>query len=74
MLIVPDVPDGLIPEAQTDAAVARACAMGDVIQLGDPQGADPSALINWISDRFNAVPAQNDCAGFTATEPPTSNP
>jgi hypothetical protein len=74
MLVVPDGPEGLIPVAQTDAAVARACAMGDVIQLGDPQSADPSALINWINDRFNAVPAQNDCAGLTATEPPTSNP
>jgi Secretory lipase len=70
MLVVPDGPDGLIPEAQTDAAVARACAMGDVIQLGDPKGSDPSAWIDWINDRFNAVPAQNDCAGLTATEPP----
>jgi hypothetical protein len=74
MLIVPDAKDGLIPEDQTDTAVARACAMGDVIQLTPLEGVDPSALIGWMNDRFNAVPAQNDCATITAAQHPTSNP
>ena len=66
MLVVPDAPDGLIPEAQTDAAVARACAMGDVIRLTAVDGADPSALLGWMKDRFDAVPAQDDCATLQA--------
>jgi Secretory lipase len=74
MLVVPDAPDGLIPEDQTDAAVAQACAMGDVIQLTPLAGIDPSALIGWMNDRFNAVDAENDCVTITATQPQTPNP
>ena len=74
MLVVPDAPDGVIPEDRTAAAAARACAMGDVIELTSPQGGDPSALLSWMNDRFNAVPAQNDCATLTSTPPPPSTP
>jgi hypothetical protein len=65
MLTVP-THDGLIPEDQTDAAVARACALGDVIQFGGPQDGEPDRAINWITDRFNGVPVPNDCAWVTA--------
>jgi hypothetical protein len=62
MVIVPDAPDGLIPQDQTDAAVARACAMGDVIASAAPQlGGDQTAVLDWISDRFKGIPAKNDC-------------
>jgi hypothetical protein len=62
MVIVPEGPDGLIPETQTDAALAKACAMGDVISSGAPDDGDPTVgLIGWITDRFNGVPAPNDC-------------
>lgn len=63
MVIVPDAPDGLIPREQTEAAIARACAMGDVISSTEPQNdADPTAgFLGWIAARFNGAPAQNDC-------------
>ncbi|MCW2732925.1 MAG: hypothetical protein JWR13_3741 [Mycobacterium sp.] len=67
MVIVRDAPDGLIPPDQIDAALARACAMGDVISSSAPEDGDPTAgLIGWISYRFNGVPAQNDCPAQTA--------
>jgi pimeloyl-ACP methyl ester carboxylesterase len=74
MLVVPDAPDGLIPEDRTATAVARACAMGDVIELTSPQGGDPTTLLRWMNDRVNAVPAQNDCATITSTQPPPPTP
>jgi hypothetical protein len=62
MLVVPDAPDGLIPEAETDAALAKACAMGDVISSVAPQAGDLTAgMIGWLTDRFNGVAPQNDC-------------
>ncbi|HEX4586884.1 MAG TPA: lipase family protein [Mycobacterium sp.] len=67
MLVVPDDAGGLIPWEQTAAALARACAMGDVIQLGPPQGED---VVSWINDRFNAVSARNDCGNLLAPTPP----
>ena len=67
MLVVPDNGGGLIPWAQTTAALARACAMGDVIQVGAPQGED---VVSWINDRFNAVPPRNDCPNLVAPTPP----
>lgn len=67
MLIVPDEPDGLIPQAQTDAALAKACAMGDVISSTEPQAGDLTAgMISWITDRFNGIAAQNDCPARSA--------
>jgi hypothetical protein len=67
MLVVPDDGGGLIPWPQTAAALARACAMGDVIQVGAPQGED---VVSWINDRFNAVPPRNDCGNLVAPTPP----
>ena len=69
MVIVPAAPDGPIPQAQTDAAIVRACAMGDVLATGAPEGdGDGTAVLGWITDRFNGVPAKNDCAEPTATD------
>jgi hypothetical protein len=61
MLVLSGPADGLISQAQTDTAVARACAMGDVIALGAPRDDDPTQILGWIADRFNGVPAPNDC-------------
>jgi hypothetical protein len=67
MLVVPGDGGGLIPWKQTAAALARACAMGDVIQVGALQAQD---VISWINDRFNALPPHNDCANLVASNPP----
>ncbi|KAA0094055.1 lipase [Mycolicibacterium sp. P1-18] len=62
MVVVPDGADGLIPTAQTDAALAKACAMGDVVSSSAPDDGDPMpGLIGWMGDRFDGVPAANDC-------------
>jgi hypothetical protein len=61
MAVYPDDDTGLIPRAQTDAAVAHACVMGDVIEFGADQGADAASVIGWLNDRFAGVPAHNDC-------------
>jgi Secretory lipase len=64
MVVSPDDDDtGLIPRAQTDAAVARACVMGDVIDFGAPQ-IDDASVIGWLADRFAGNPAHNDCDGL----------
>jgi hypothetical protein len=63
MVIVADAQDGLVPQEQTDAAVARACAMGDVVASRPPPGPDEQkAVLGWIADFFNGAPPQNDCA------------
>lgn len=66
MAVSPDDADtALIPRAQTDAAVARACAMGDVINFAAPQ-IDDASVIGWLNDRFAGVPAHNDCDWLAA--------
>ena len=72
MLVVAEAPDGVIPTAQTDAAVARACAMGDVIAFGAPMGSDMAPVLDWIGNRMNGVPAQNDCATASPADVPDS--
>ncbi|MBI3226013.1 MAG: lipase [Mycolicibacterium cosmeticum] len=61
MLLTPAGPDGVIPKAWTDRAVAQACAMGDVVTFGTTAETDPANALAWISDRFNSVAPQNDC-------------
>lgn len=61
MLIVADRPDGLIPAAWTDRAVARACGMGDIVMIGTPATDQPAQALGWIADRFNSVAAHNEC-------------
>jgi alpha-beta hydrolase superfamily lysophospholipase len=72
--------DPLIPAAWTDQAVARACQMGDIVEVArqpqvlgfaDPPDdggfdfATPTALA-WIKDRFNGEPVSNGCPSLTA--------
>jgi hypothetical protein len=64
MVVSPDDdPAALIPRAQTDAAVAHACVMGDVVDFGAPQ-IDDASVIGWLADRFAGVSAHNDCDGI----------
>jgi hypothetical protein len=73
MLVVLDGPDGLIPQAATETALARACAMGDVVSsIAPTDGGDETAgLVGWIADRFDGVPAQNDCPTAQANGAPS---
>jgi hypothetical protein len=62
MLVIPEGQDGLIPKPQTDAAIAQACALGDVIVFGVPHDPDDTTeAIGWIADQFNGVPPHDDC-------------
>jgi hypothetical protein len=65
MLVLPDDGEGLIPWPQTAAALVRACAMGDVIQVGKQD----EGIISWIKDRFDAAPPRNDCGTLEAPTP-----
>jgi hypothetical protein len=80
MLVIYEDEDPLIPAAWTDQAVARACQMGDIVQVArqpqilgfanppDDGGVDfatPTALA-WIKDRFSGEPVSNGCPSFTA--------
>ncbi|MCW2552954.1 MAG: Secretory lipase [Mycobacterium sp.] len=66
--------DVLIPPVWTDAALQRACEMGDVVQIDlqpdkghaeiDVDGAFP-----WVADRFRDDPAPNSCESFVAQAP-----
>jgi pimeloyl-ACP methyl ester carboxylesterase len=84
MLVIYGDQDPLIPAAWTDQAVARACQMGDVIQVAhEPQKlglANPAddggvdfatpTVLAWIKDRFNGEPVNNGCPSDTS--PPAS--
>jgi pimeloyl-ACP methyl ester carboxylesterase/predicted small lipoprotein YifL len=61
--------DALIAPAWTDAALQRACEMGDVIDINlqpDKGHADidVSTTLPWVADRFNGVPAPDSCPSF----------
>lgn len=68
--------DVLIPPAWTDAALQRACEMGDVVRI-DMQpdrghsDVDISPVLGWIADRFTAAPAPNSCESFITPPPPS---
>lgn len=74
--------DALIPPAWTDAALQRACEMGDVVDINlQPDKGhgdiDVSSTLPWIADRFAGVPAPNSCQSFIAppvTEAPVVGP
>jgi S-formylglutathione hydrolase FrmB len=75
MLVSYGTQDPLIPAAWTERALYRACALGDVIAIKQPDDAvplaDPTSTLAWIADRFAGdTPAPNDCPQFTATNPP----
>ena len=65
MLVAPGADGDLIPTDWTEAALRSACGFGDVIEVGDPMGDDPTAAIAWINARFDAAPALNDCAALS---------
>jgi hypothetical protein len=70
MLVIYGDHDPLVPAAWTDAALDRACSMGDVITIrrmpGDaPDQLDMGEALDWMSQRVNSVPAPNDCGGRT---------
>lgn len=59
--------DQLIDPKWTQDAVARACSMGDVVELRREPGqghSDQAAIaggVSWLADRFAGVPAPNTC-------------
>jgi hypothetical protein len=64
--------DQLIPPAWTERALNRACQMGDAIQIQRQPGrghddVDSSAAVHWLKERFEHVPAQNDCSSFISS-------
>ena len=66
MLVAYGDADTFIDAAWTDAALAQACALGDVVtidrQVGRGHGDVNGDNVNqWIADRFAGAPAQNDC-------------
>ncbi|WP_179466387.1 lipase family protein [Mycolicibacterium vinylchloridicum] len=68
MLVIYGDNDPLVPAAWTDAALDRACKMGDVITIrrlpGDaPDQLDMPEALDWMNQRVNSVPAPNDCVG-----------
>jgi hypothetical protein len=70
MLVVYSGNDQLSPPDWTELALDRACKMGDVIQIqrlpdDAPDQVDLAAALDWMSQRVNSVPAQNDCEGRT---------
>ncbi|WP_168214764.1 lipase family protein [Mycolicibacterium sp. ELW1] len=68
MLVIYGDQDPATPAAWTDAALDRACKMGDVITIrrlpGDaPDQLDMAEALDWMNQRVNSVPAPNDCEG-----------
>lgn len=66
MLVVYGDADTYIDVEWTDAALARACAFGDVIEIDRQAGKghadiDGDAVNRWIGERFAGAPAVNDC-------------
>nr|WP_245865226.1 lipase family protein [Rhodococcus kyotonensis] len=61
--------DQLIDPKWTQDAIARACSMGDVVEVRREPGqghSDQAAIpfgVSWLTDRFAAVPAPNTCSG-----------
>jgi len=70
MLVIYGDQDPATPAAWTDAALDRACKMGDIITIrrlpGDaPDQLDMAEALDWMNQRVNSVPAPNDCEGRT---------
>jgi pimeloyl-ACP methyl ester carboxylesterase len=68
MLVIYGDHDPLVPAAWTDAALDRACQMGDTITIrrlpsDAPDQLDIAEAVDWINQRVNSVPAPNDCGG-----------
>lgn len=66
MLVLHGDADQLVPVAWTEAAVKRACDMGDVVASFIAVGRghadfDPTAALEWIQKRFSGAPPDNTC-------------
>jgi dienelactone hydrolase len=66
MLILFGELDKVVAPQWTEAAIGRACAMGDVIEAYSVPGRghddiDGSVALGWIKQRFDGVDAQNSC-------------
>ncbi|OZE85032.1 hypothetical protein CH304_07710 [Rhodococcus sp. 15-649-1-2] len=66
MLVVYGDADTYIDDEWTDAALAEACSMGDVITIDRQPGkghgdVDGGAVNDWIGERFAGTPAVDDC-------------
>ncbi|MDV8068630.1 lipase family protein [Rhodococcus sp. IEGM 1366] len=67
MYVVVGANDNLILPEWTEAAVARACSDGDVIEFvsrpgeGHADGRAVPGAVQWIQDRFSGVPAPTTC-------------
>ena len=66
MLVIYTGRDEFIPPEATRGALARACALGDLITIvyqpdkthGD---VDPANSVEWIGQRFSGIPASSNC-------------
>lgn len=66
MMVIYGGKDPFIDAAWTRAAIARACAQGSVIDAIFQEGkghadVDSSASVQWLGERFQDLPAPNNC-------------
>ena len=69
LLIIQGDQDALVPQAETEAFVARACALGDRVDYRIYRGADHvgardvsvNEVAAWMADRVAGVPAPSTC-------------
>ncbi|BDX33876.1 putative lipase [Mycobacterium antarcticum] len=71
--------DVLLPPAWTDAALQRACEIGDIIRiyLQPDRGhsdVDVAPVMGWIADRFKGDPPPDSCQSFITPPPPPPAP
>lgn len=69
MLVIYGGADELVAPAWTDRSLVRACGLGNTIQIQfQPDkghaDVDASAAFPWINERFEGLPAVNDCPEF----------
>ena len=67
MLVIYGAKDAFIPAESTERALAKACGMGDVIDIQQQSDKghddlDLSMVLPWIGDRFTGAPVTNSCA------------
>ncbi|AKK25863.1 lipase family protein [Mycobacterium sp. EPa45] len=71
MLVIYGDQDPLVPAGWVDAALSRACQMGDVLTIrrlaaDAPDQLDMTEAVDWINQRVDLVPTHNDCGGRTS--------
>ena len=75
MLVIYGGKDAFIPPTSTEHALAKACGMGDVIDIQQQpdkghDDLDLSMALPWIGDRFTGAPVTNSCAPPAPPAPP----